>query len=120
MRCAAVSLTAMMSLTAIFSSAARPKDARAKTSRCCRQVCALIFSSLPNTNATSGMCAKVLGSVWAAQPVTTMATSGCSRLSLRIAWRDCRTASAVTAQVLTTTTSASPAVCAWRRITCAS
>src|SRR5262249_49591946 len=61
-----------MSLTATFSSAARPKDDRAKTSRCWRQACALIFSSLPNTNATSGMSAKVLGSVCAAQPVTTM------------------------------------------------
>ena len=29
--------------------------------------------------------------------------AGCSRLSLRMAWRDWRTASAVTAQVLTTT-----------------
>ena len=34
---------------------------------------------------------------------------GRSRLSRRIAWRDCRTASAVTAQVLTTTVSGSPA-----------
>jgi hypothetical protein len=49
-----------------------------------------------------------------------MRASGRSRLSLRMAWRDCRTASAVTAQVLTTTVSATPAACAWRRITSAS
>ena len=62
MRCAAVSVTAMMSLTATFSSAGR-EDARAKTSPCSRQVAALSFSSLPSTNATSGMFAKVSGSV---------------------------------------------------------
>ena len=49
------------------------------------------------------------GSVCAAQPVTTMRACGRSRVSRRIAWRACRTASAVTAQVLTTTASASPA-----------
>ena len=58
------------------------------------------------------MAAKVSGSVCAAQPVTTMRASGRSRLSLRIAWRACRTASAVTAQVFTTTASARPAPCA--------
>jgi hypothetical protein len=63
------------------------------------------------------MSAKVFGSVCAAQPVTTMRASGRSRLSLRIDCRDCRTASAVTAQVLTTTVSVTPAAAASRRIT---
>src|SRR2546430_1287013 len=111
MRCAAVSATAMMSLTATFSSAGR-EDTRAKTSPCSRQVAALSFSSLPSTNATSGMLAKVSGSVCAAQPVTTMRAAGCSRLSRRMAWRDWRTASAVTAQVLTMRVSERPAACA--------
>src|SRR5260370_428389 len=76
MRCAAVSLTAMMSLTAIFSSAATPKDARAKTLRCCHQACALIFSSLPSTNSQYGMWAKALGSACAGKPVATTARAG--------------------------------------------
>src|SRR5579885_3115885 len=42
---------------------------------------------------------------------------GCSRRARRIAWRACRSASAVTAQVLTIIASASPAVAAARRIT---
>ena len=46
---------------------------------------ALSFSSLPRTSATSGMSAKVAGSVCAAQPVTTMRAAGRSRLSRRIA-----------------------------------
>src|SRR6266545_205415 len=79
---------------------------------CARQVAALSFSSLPSTNATSGMLAKVSGSVCAAQPVTTMRAAGCSRLSRRMAWRDWRTASAVTAQVLTMRVSERPAACA--------
>jgi hypothetical protein len=110
----------MMSLTTTFSSAATPEDSRASISRCAAQASALTFSSLPSTSATSGMAANVLGSVCAAQPVTTMRACGCSRLSLRMAWRDCRTASAVTAHVFTTTVSASPAACACRRITSAS
>src|SRR3982751_2551353 len=42
---------------------------------------------------------------------------GVSRLALRIAWRAWRSASAVTAQVLTMIASASPAAVAWPRIT---
>ena len=70
------------------------------------------------------LAANVSGSVCAAQPVTRIRASGRSRRSRRIAWRAWRTASAVTAQVLTTTTSAgpapaasSPAPSALRRIT---
>ena len=48
------------------------------------------------------------GSVCAAQPVTMMRASGRSRLRRRIAWRDWRTASPVTAQVLTITALSSP------------
>src|SRR5438045_1779394 len=65
----------------------------------------------------SPMRANVSGSVCAAQPVTTIRAPGRSRRSFRTACRACRTASAVTAQVLTTTESASPAACASRRIT---
>ena len=54
------------------------------------------------------MAAKPAGSIWAAQPVTTMRASGFSRRALRIAWRAWRVASAVTAQVLITTASAEP------------
>src|SRR5436309_5565236 len=43
--------------------------------------------------------------------------SGCSRRARRIAWRACRSASAVTAQVLTMTALARPAPSARRRIT---
>src|SRR5690349_24936726 len=43
--------------------------------------------------------------------------SGFSRRALRIAWRACRSASAVTAQVLTMIASESPAAAAWPRIT---
>ena len=53
-------VTAMMSLTRTFSSASRPNDARASTSRCSGQNFALSFSSLPRTSATSGMSAKRL------------------------------------------------------------
>ena len=76
-----------------------------------------IFCSLPIISATSGMFSKVFGSVWAAQPVTTIFASGRSRLSRRIVWRACRTASDVTAQVFTTTASAMPAPAAALRIT---
>ena len=44
----------------------------------------------------------------AAQPVTMIRASGCSRRARRIAWRAWRSASAVTAQVLTMTASAEP------------
>ena len=63
------------------------------------------------------MFAKVFGSVCAAQPVTTICASGRSRLSRRMLWRACRTASAVTAQVLTTTAFSTPACVAALRIT---
>src|SRR5438132_9477300 len=46
-----------------------------------------------------------------------MRASGCSRRARRIAWRACRSASAVTAQVLTITALPSPAPPARRRIT---
>ena len=110
-RCGAVSFTAMMSLTTIFSSAAR---ANARRVSC--QAEGRSFSSLPSTRSTSRIPANVAGSVCAAQPVTTMRADGRSRASLRIAWRAWRTASAVTAQVLTTTVSASPAAAASRLI----
>src|SRR5438132_3905243 len=45
-----------------------------------------------------------------------MRASGCSRRARRIAWRACRSASAVTAQVLTMTALPSPAPSARRRI----
>src|SRR5438105_2422694 len=45
-----------------------------------------------------------------------MRAPGCSRRARRIAWRACRSASAVTAQVLTMTALASPAPSARRRI----
>src|SRR4026209_401002 len=46
-----------------------------------------------------------------------MRAPGFSRRALRIAWRACRSASAVTAQVLTMMASLSPAALAWPRIT---
>ena len=55
------------------------------------------------------MSANISGSVWAAQPVTTMRASGPLAPQPRMAWRAWRTASAVTAQVLKTTASLSPA-----------
>jgi len=64
--------------------------------RAVRQNAALIFCALPTTLATSGMLAKVCGSVCAAQPVTTIFAAGRSRLSRRIGLAACRTASAVT------------------------
>ena len=70
--------------------------------------CGSSFSSLPMTRSTSGMAANVPGSVCAAQPVTTMRALGRSRLMRRMVWRAWRTASAVTAQVFTTTASSSP------------
>src|SRR4051812_5022237 len=46
-----------------------------------------------------------------------MRAPGFSRRALRIAWRACRSASAVTAQVLMMMASARPAAAAWPRIT---
>ena len=70
------------------------------------------FSALPSTTSTSGIAAKAAGSVCAAQPVTTSRAAGLSRRRRRICWRAWRTASAVTAQLLTTTASATPAAAA--------
>ena len=98
----------MMSATSIRGRS--PAASRVKVSR-------RSFSSLPTTWSTSGMAAKLAGSIWAAQPVTTMRASGFSRRALRIAWRAWRVASAVTAQVLITTAWLSPAAAAWPRMT---
>ena len=102
-RAARICVTAMMSATATFSFVCHSR--------------ASSFSSLPTTRSTSGMAANSAGSVCAAQPVTTMRASGRSRLMRRMLCLACRTASAVTAQVLTTTASATPAASASRRIT---
>ena len=59
------------------------------------------FSRLPSTRLTSGIAANASGSICAAQPVTITRASGRARLALRIAWRVWRTASLVTAQLLT-------------------
>ncbi len=59
------------------------------------------FSALPSTRATPGNAAQASGFSCAAQPVTTMRASGRARAARRIAWRAWRSASAVTAQVLT-------------------
>ena len=56
-------------------------------------------------------------SICALQPVTRMRAAGRSRRARRIAWRAWRSASAVTAQVWTMTTSSRPAAAAWPRIT---
>ena len=77
----------------------------------------LSFSSLPRTWSTSAMAANLAGSIWAAQPVTMMRAVGLSRRALRIALRAWRSASAVTAQVLTMIVSVSPACLAWARMT---
>ena len=55
------------------------------------------------------MAAKRSGSICAAQPVTMMRAAGFSRRSLRMVCVAWRTASPVTAQVLTITASPSPA-----------
>ena len=89
-RCGAVSRTAMMSETRTF--APRSRQERAEASN---------FSRLPSTRLTSGIAANVSGSTCAAQPVTKIRASGRARLALRIAWRVWRTASLVTAQLLT-------------------
>ena len=77
-------------------------------------VSASSFSRLPITASTSAIAANVSGSVWAAQPVTMIRASGRSRRARRMAWRVWRTASAVTAQLLTTIRSSCP--CARSRI----
>src|SRR5438067_1224192 len=102
----------MMSLTAIFSS-----GAAANASCVARQVSPRILSSLPMTRSTSAISANICGCVCAAQPVTTMRAPGCSRFSRRIDCRACATASFVTAQLLMTMVSDSPARSASRAIT---
>ena len=54
---------------------------------------------------------------FAAARARRLARSGRSRRARRMAWRACRTASEVTAQVLTITASVSPAASAWPRMT---
>ena len=66
------------------------------------QVEVFIFSMFPKTFETSDILAKVSGSTCAAHPVTIILVVGFSRWILRISCFDLRTASAVTAQVLTT------------------
>src|SRR5260370_1479069 len=113
-----MSLTAMMSATAIFSSFAMPNsDAASNATRASRQASARILSSLPTTRSTSAMPANISGWVCAAQPVTTMRKPGRSRFSRRIDCRACGTASLVTAQLLMTMVSVSPARSASRAIT---
>ncbi len=63
------------------------------------------------------MAANRPGSICAAQPVTMILASGRSRRARRIAWRAWRTASAVTAQVLTITAELNPAAEACSRMT---
>ncbi len=100
-RCDAVSRTAAMSATP-------PGASRV-------QLSGRSFSTLPSTRLTPGSAAQASGAICAAQPVTTMRASGRSRCARRIAWRACRSASDVTAQVLTMIVSDSEA--AWARIT---
>ena len=85
--CGAVSRAAMMSDTAEGASGA--------------QLSGFSLSWLPSTRTTLGSAAQAAGLSCAAQPVTTMRASGRSRAARRIAWRAWRSASAVTAQVLT-------------------
>ena len=107
----AVSLTDMMSSTCTRSVSPIRSGAWIAA-----QVAGCIFSWLPMTRATSGMAAKVSGSVCAAQPVTMTGAPGFSRDSRRISWRALRTASAVTAQVFTITAPCRPAASAISRI----
>src|SRR6202167_1950145 len=102
----------MMSLTTVFGD-----EATLKASRVCRHIVALSFSELPRTRSVSDIAAKVCGSVCAAQPVTMIFACGRARRTARMVCRAWRTASAVTAQVLTTTVSVSPARSASRRMT---
>ena len=86
------------------------RDARAAIAR------GSSFSRLPRTRSTSAIAAKRSGWISAAQPVTMTWAPGCSRRARRIAWRAWRSASAVTAQVLTMTASVEPGRGAARRI----
>jgi hypothetical protein len=60
---------------------------------------------LPTTRLTSGIAAKLAGSICAAQPVTTISAPGRARRARRIAVRVAFTAALVTAQLLITTVS---------------
>jgi hypothetical protein len=106
----AVSVTDMMSSTCTFSVSPMKSVARPV------HVSGRIFSVLPMTRSTSAMSRKVSGSVCAAQPVTMSFAFGFARRSLRISCRALRTASAVTAQVLTITASSIPAAADSSRI----
>ena len=75
------------------------------------------FSALPSDAVDLGHARLGAGSICAAQPVTMIRALGRSRRSRRIAWRAWRSASAVTAQVLTITASPRPAAAARPRIT---
>src|SRR5664279_889947 len=108
----------MMSATAIFSLCAMPKPVPASSAvRAARHASPRILSSLPITRSTSAMPSNIRGWVCAAQPVTTIRASGRSRFSRRIDCRACATASLVTAQLLMTMVSVSPALPASRKIT---
>ncbi len=100
-RCAAVSRADMMSDTEPAAPGA--------------QLSARSFSTLPSTRSTPGSAAHAAGSICAAHPVTTILADGLSRCARRIAWRACRSASPVTAQVFTTIVSSKAAE--WPRIT---
>src|SRR6202163_4985703 len=108
----------MMSATAIFSLASMPNFSAASSAvRAVRQDSLRILSSLPTTRSTSAMAANISACVGAAQPVTTIRAEGRSRFSRRIDCRACATASLVTAQLLMTMVSDSPARSASRKIT---
>ena len=81
-KCGAVSLTAMMSLTSAFGASATPKSPRVRA-----HASPLSFSLLPSTRSASAMAANVCGSVCAAQPVTTIFADGRSRRSARMVCR---------------------------------
>ena len=106
----AVSLTDMMSSTFIFS------VSNVLLFESCTQVFCCIFSELPITRSTSAIFAKLLGSIWAAQPVTITFALGFSFRSFLTSCFDLRTASAVTAQVFIITASFSPEEVASSRI----
>ena len=92
--------------------------------RCCSKNIALLgpelrpdLAIIAGHEGNFGHVREGCGSVCAAQPVTTICASGRSRLRRRILCRACRTASAVTAQVLTTMAFSTPALVAAVRIT---
>ena len=88
-RCGAVSRTAMMSETRTCS-APRQEAARIE-----------LLAVADHARRLRASPRRSRGSIWAAQPVTSSRASGRARLALRIAWRVWRTASSVTAQLLT-------------------